>query len=297
VEEALANEIIASLPRGRTLFRYFRNRYALMLLQHASRLHPSVSDIKSTRFAGLLRKTVVRDALNTCGDGRIDPAKLDAFWPADHRSYRLTLARWPESGEKWDRYWHQTSRRGVNLVLQLNFSISHNRLVESLTREKVADLGFTSHPINDDGELTLAWSRIDLNLQTGEALIEEIQSDWVRDAVGRADAEQSGWTAYTRHLQPHARDWDETMLAATVWFLLEEIGIRTIFYHTFETGSALKHIQWSHPPRSLYTDLPRRFCFEITHNGPLFLRDEPDRRLRKLFREPDTRWYCLDLAA
>ena len=42
------------------------------------------------------------------------------------------------------------------------------------------------HPVASGGELTLAWSRIDLDLDRGEALVEEIQSDWVRDAQSQS---------------------------------------------------------------------------------------------------------------
>ena len=61
------------------------------------------------------------------------------------------------------------------------------------------------------------------------------------------------------------------MLAATIWFLREEIGISRIYYHTHEYGAQLKRIRWGLPPRSLYTSLPRRFCFERTEEAPEFL--------------------------
>ena len=40
-----------------------------------------------------------------------------------------------------------------------------------------------SHPVRQDGRHTLAWARMDVDLDAGEALIEEIQSDWIREAV------------------------------------------------------------------------------------------------------------------
>ena len=45
----------------------------------------------------------------------------------------------------------------------------------------------TGHPVLAPGERpyfreTLAWARIDLDLVSSEALVEEIQSDWVRCA-------------------------------------------------------------------------------------------------------------------
>ena len=56
------------------------------------------------------------------------------------------------------------------------------------------------------------------------------------------------------------------------YFLKEEIGINTIFYHTFEGGNFLKGIDYAKkPPRSLNTSLPKKFCFELTNQYPAFL--------------------------
>ena len=85
------------------------------------------------------------------------------------------------------------------------------------------------------------------------------------------------------------------MLAAAVWFLRSELGLKRIFYYTFDTGNELKRLACDKPPRSLYTDLPRRFCFRRTHNGPLFLRDGSDRVVRKIVAERRTTWFRLDL--
>ena len=95
-------------------------------------------------------------------------------------------------------------------------------------------------------------------------------------------------------LKPQTRKWPETMLTATLWFLLKELGIRTIFYHTHDSGSELKRIRDDFPPRSIYTDLPKKFCFRITHNGPLFIRDSARKELRQLFTDPKTRWNILN---
>ena len=39
-------------------------------------------------------------------------------------------------------------------------------------------------------------------------------------------------------------------------------------------------MKWWSPPRSLYTDLPRQFCFVETNALPVFLEKEP--HIRKL---------------
>ena len=49
------------------------------------------------------------------------------------------------------------------------------------------------------------------------------------------------------------------------------------------------------PPRSLYTELPRKFCFETTHNGPRFVRNSARKELLKLFMDPQKMWYYLAL--
>ena len=50
----------------------------------------------------------------------------------------------------------------------------------------------------------------------------------------------------------HGRIWDEAMLSAAIWLLRQEIGVRRIFYHTFDSGNILKglHKDRCHPPRS-----------------------------------------------
>ena len=188
-------------------------------------------------------------------------------------------------------------------MLQLNFSMAHKRELARLVPNWSEYNRWSYHPTAVDQELTLAWARIDLDLETGEALIEEIQSDWVRDADAYAyrnkDNAEEDWDKYIEQvLKPETRKWPEAMLTAAVWFLAVEMGIRTIFYHTHESGSKLKRIGGSAPPRSLYTSLPKKFCFELTHNGPLFIRDANERTrkdLKKLFVDPATQWYILQL--
>ncbi|MGL4666681.1 MAG: hypothetical protein ACRCWR_01975 [Saezia sp.] len=65
------------------------------------------------------------------------------------------------------------------------------------------------------------------------------------------------------------------MLWAGISFLREEIGICDIFYHSFDGGRFLKRIDGNRLPlRSLYTNLPRRFCFAPTQEAPEFLHKE-----------------------
>ncbi len=93
-------------------------------------------------------------------------------------------------------------------------------------------------------------------------------------------------------LRRHGRYWAEYTLHAALWFVCEELGIRRIWYHTFESGLALKDIRYSHPPRSLYTTLPRRFCFQQVAGWPAFL---ACRRTRRVARTDGLQMYRLDL--
>lgn len=66
--------------------------------------------------------------------------------------------------------------------------------------------------------------------------------------------------------------WDEAMLSAAVDFIVSELGLRTIYYHSPVSGARLKGGGAHKAPTSLYTDLPRRFCFEKTTSIPSFIK-------------------------
>ena len=277
-------EIIDCLPRGRTPFYYFKDRYALMLMRLAFEKPVSKGAIREAGLGRLLEKPVVKAAMGACGSGNVSAEICDFYWPDDYVCYLLKLGVW---GSR-DRWSDQTSRCGYNLVLQLNFSTEHtDRYYELVDPDRKHPFEYSGHPISRSGRRTLAWSRMDIDLGRGEALIEEIQNDWLHRAQGArryaarlsGDIPMWGITVCAEKvveyvdtvLAPHLKLWDEAMLAATIWFLREEIGIRRIYYHTHEHGAQLKRIRWGLPPRSLYTSLPRRFCFETTEEAPEFL--------------------------
>lgn len=289
------------LPRGRTLYYYYRDHYAVYLLRKWMGDRPmSVHDLKRSPMAPFLKKPCLRPLLASAGTGTLSPEDLDQLWPADTRAYRLSLGVWPNLNETCDLSWHQVTRKGHNLVLQLNMNAGHKReLCKRLPNWKQVAHSWI-HPVANGEELTLAWSRIDLDVDRGEALIEEIQSDWVRDVryiAKSGDSQgQQHWKSYQDSaFQVESKIWSEFMLSATLWFLIEEIGIRTIFYHRHETGALMKRIPRHPPPRSLYTRLPEQFGFRLTHNGPGFIRDSMDRKELRLFCDPDTRWYVMQL--
>ncbi|MFK7889130.1 MAG: hypothetical protein AB8G16_19920 [Gammaproteobacteria bacterium] len=281
------DEIIECLPKGKTPFYYHKDRYALLLLKLATEGIVTKRDISGGRFGQLLSKRVVKDVLGLCGDGKISAEHFDALWPLRYECYFLTLGRWGSRSRTWD----QTSRAGQNLVLQLNFSSEHDDPYRKLVDpEDERPFEYSGHPIARPPLHTLAWSRLDIDLDSGVALIEEIQNDWVRKALWRrrwvtgylTDKAPSEERLKARRflmylesvLKRHTAMWDEAMLSATIWFLREELGIRRIFYHTHESGSVFKSIICGKPPRSIYTVLPRKFCFIQTDERPEFLQEK-----------------------
>jgi hypothetical protein len=295
MDPRILDQIIARLPPGRTLFHYFPDRYALQLLEWLIGDGQRVGEIKRSWYGALLKRPTVRSLLARLGTDCLRPSDLLSVWPDSTHVYRLTVDRWPFSDARWSRGWHQMVRRGKNLVLQLNFTIDHNRQLGRLAEKSLDELRVDVHPVARGREFTLAWSRLDLDLDHGEALIEEIQSDWPRFApVLIGDV---GYAAYHDRLAPHARLWAETMLASTLSFLRCELGVHRIFCYTYGTGLRAKRFgpRDGRPPRSIYSDLPRRFCFRRSCNPPLFLRDERDRFVRRMVRDVETDWFVLEL--
>lgn len=314
MKQELAKEIIASLPNNRTLFRYFKDRYAVWLLSEYCGHGMEIKDLRHTAFAGLLEKPLVKSLLARQGHGRVCANDFDYVWQEPARTFMLTLDTWDES---------QLTRNGVNLVLQLNFSNEHNGYFHRHFHEKMQDdLRSYWHPTLLPGERrfkheTLAWSRIDLDLNTGEALIEEIQNDWLREAqywgrcincrkrcrwcITRHYVRNKHDEARVRHyleniLKPYEKIWSEAMLMATLWFLHTELGIHRIYYHTHASGARLKDIDGTQPPRSLYTRLPKQFCFTRTTEHPEFLiRDKYFRRRIRREKIHNIEWQTLNL--
>lgn len=314
MDAQLITQITACLPRGETAFRYAKDDYALNLLNRLPSAQTSIAHIKKTRFARLLNKPAVKQHLAKAGDGLLRAQYNDNPQAQD---FILSLSKWgaPTTSEG-----HQISRAGYNLVLQLNFPTQHDQHYAQLVRpRRDALFNYEGHPVLRRGRReffheTLAWARIDLDFHTNEALIEEIQSDWVREArqaidtrtrhrhkwEGRYWAHKMGGSLAQLHeyintiLPPYARLWEEAILSASISFIRDELGIKRIFYHGFETGAAAKAIYYRLPPRSLYTELPSRFCFEKTDRPPTFLWHEAVFKHR-IRRVNERHWFELTL--
>ena len=301
------NEIIDCLPKGKTHFRYFKGAYASKLL---SLLFPdklNIREIKCTQFKSLIEHQSINTLIANCGDGFLYKTELENVWFEPSLAFLLSIDRW---GGKADRAYHQTSRFGENLVLQLNLPMTSQRNYRLWIDENDDDsinAAWSCHPVqfkqdNPYYRDTLAWSRIDLDFSLNEALIEEIQSDGVRNI--------KRWHGHCKNCQCHhcrkvnkylnwfdhySKVWSEAMLMATIWFIKEELGIDHIFMHTARSGWQVKKMDknWN-APRSLYSDLPKKFAFKPTWAAPEFLLKE--RCYKELIRkQPDIDFYHLDL--
>jgi hypothetical protein len=299
-------EIITCLSGERNVFYYFRDRYALMLLHdYIGKKSMPISQLRQSPYAKLLHKGTVKKALGLAGNGRLKADQLVMIWDDKPLAFVMTLAQWGEGAKDWR--WNQMSRKGYHLVLQLNMATDHTEQLEKLLRpDEVNVFNLWGHPTLEDGQReTLAWVRLDLDFATNEVLIEEIQCDWIRQTYEAArdgdlwygDYSEEALLIYANTiLAPYAKVWEEAMLAATIHFIRHELGIETIYYHSFETGAVLKNITDTKPPRSLYTKLPSRFAFQKTEQGPEFLmRDKYVCKRLKKVKQPH--WFTLPKVA
>jgi len=310
----LLKEVIACLPKERTVFHYTRDDYALMLLARYVGNGKTMREVRQTKFGGLLNKATIRRILADEGSGMLSSTVFDYAYVEGRKPFLLTTGSWNEEKSSYN----QTSRNEGNLVLRMNFSAEHDREFQRVVHEEEVDyFQYCGHPVLREGErryfrYTLAWVRMDVDFDENEVLIEEVQNDWLRHA--RWYQKRLEWCLKYRKniyesmtvngkvkaaiyyakeiLAPYYRIWDEAALTAAIQFATDELGIRNIYYHTFETGNALKGIDHRHPPRSLYTNLPRRFCFEQTHEVPVMLqKSRAVKRKLKKFRNPS--WHRL----
>lgn len=282
----------AVLPEGRTVYPYYPDRYSLQLLRYAVRRPTAIAALRAGPVARLLQKPRVKALLANCGQTLTPERLTQADGDPEAQAYTLSLAHWGTSGSRRQTRWQQTSRASPSLVLQLNFSQGHNRALRQLLNPQPGQDPFNveSHPClrrpgEENRRYTLAWARLDVDLDKDEALIEEIQTDWIRRVhwaqarlagTRRPEYEQAAHglggdpatLAERLHryastmLAPHEALWAEAMLSAALFFLREELGIRQVHMHTPESGVAFKRITGRAPPQSLYTDLPARFCFQ-----------------------------------
>jgi hypothetical protein len=245
-----------------------------------------IADLKKSRFGRLLDRPGIKEMLAKASDGILTHTHTALCWQR-RKDFVITLDRWG------GRAGLQMSRRGYNLVIQLNFPKSHEGELKRFLGKARGLFEIGGHPISKK-RITLAWARVDLNLDTGQALIEELQNDWLRlvrrwavrfprmrndsryrDLLVRRFGERlpslEDFSSYAHRMGVYEKIWAEAMLAATLKVVVDQIGIRDVFLHTPESGARFKGIHGTLPPRSLYSALPKKACFEKGQTLPEFL--------------------------
>jgi len=306
------SETLSCLTPGRTLYSYFDDQYALDLIERIAGQQGTIEvrHLKSSPYAKLLDKPIVKQALSDAGDGIIRPARMRQV-DYDSNLFVLTAGSW---GDKGDYLWNQMSRPGKNLVLQLNLINKDAQLVNKIFGCDGNEHTGHHHPVSQHRSSTLAWARLDIDFDNDEVLIEEIQSDLIRevqriatiakyhikegdikfDCYGKELNSVKTLTLSEEILRSYKRRWAETMLNATLWFIEQELGVNTVFYHSLRTCKIMKGMGDSMPPTSLYTDLPRKFCFQNTASAPGFLRKNK-KSLRRLKALKEGHWFVTQL--
>lgn len=238
---------------------------------------------------------------------------LDIAYASTWRDYELSFASWG-TGRDWA--WEQVSRKGGNLVMQLGFPSEHAAILGRHFSAPVRkDFEVASHPIRSTGRPTLAWVRMDVDLASGTALIEEVQSDWLRKVRRKtirlrriSKRFERAQRAYPQSRQlktlesyeaglraAYAQDWAKFAMLATLTLLFDEFAVRDIWMHQPGPGAVLKNIHGTPPPRSLYTDLPKSFGFRPTHDVPAFLERPCRKALKRLRQRGDPLFWRLQL--
>ncbi len=307
MKSQLLDEVIACLPNGKTHYRYFSGAYASRILSMLMPDQVGLHHLKQTRFKRLLEHKCVKPIVAHSGNGVLDRSALEASWHEPSQPYLLSLSRW---GGRGGRGWYQTSRGGENLVLQLNLPSQHQQqFTRWIDPSNLSNLNglWSSHPVQTDIDQpsyreTLAWSRIDLDFDTNEALIEEVQSDAARKVISMTKRyKRCGCSRcierlnYVKWFEPYQKLWSEALLCATIEFIHKELGIERVFMHTAKSGWEVKKMSktW-HAPRSLYSDLPKKFAFKQTYAAPEFLLQT--RCYQKLIRkQPEIDFYQLSM--
>lgn len=294
---------------------YYRDKYAVQLLEYHLQEEVKMSDLKASTYQSFLQKAPLKEITSRLTGNRLSPKNLSTYLPKEWLNFNLTFSKWGGYKKHTKDRDNQTTRQGFSFVIQLNFGALHDVQYHRLISPKnVGDHPFkyTCHPVAvAKSRLTLGWARIDLDLDSGELLIEEIQNDWLREVDSMVkrltDLEKKNENRFKNHwffysynttldqlkkyqtyLAPYKKIWAEAILAASIEFSVKEMGIRDIYFHTYESGCKLKDCT---PPKSIYTKLPKRLGFQKTNLAPQFIRDCT--YLKKTLRKNDFWWWKL----
>lgn len=316
-------------------YPYFRGREAAWLLCQRLDRPARIAALRRGPLAPLLDRPGVRETVHACGDGRLTPGRLlpladplatlegrvepafdraaeaafAALCAADVEPFVVTFDAWAEDDPD-DWRWNQTSRRGGNLVVQVNFpEVYVDRFNALFGPARRAWLEYWTHPVRRDGPITMGWARLDMDPDSDEVLIEEVQTDWLRTIRHQRrglilharsqgdDTERAARRFIDETVERYGRVWAEAVLLAAIAVARGHLGARRIWLHQPHTGARLKNIRDRLPPRSLYSDLPRRFCFAPTDRAPQLLYDARSQVVHRLRRAPRPVFWQMDLDA
>jgi len=310
-------------------YSYFQDKYAIEVLRYYMKRFQAekgvkMNELKEEHYSSFLKKPALKTITSSLKNNMLREVDLLNYQPENQLPFWITFNHWGHFEKHRKDSYYQTTRPGFSFVLQLNFAEQHDMLYHKLLKPKPDNqkeeklyhpFRWNCHPVCQNNQLTLGWVRMDVDFKTGEILIEEIQNDWLRQVKniynrlcqiekkkGRKVMKnhwifrEIGGTKedlkkyYEEVLQPYFKIWDEALLSAAIWFSVEELGIKDIFYHTYKSGCYLKNC---HPPRSIYTKLPKRFGFKSTNEAPLFIQN--CQYLKKALKKKELEWWRLIL--
>ncbi|MGB0430876.1 MAG: hypothetical protein ACPGLV_10410 [Bacteroidia bacterium] len=301
-------------------YYYYKDRYLVQsLLENQNGDTISVATIKNDFDAKLFQKNWFKEQfLQNSGNRKVCKDSLEFYWPKETFEFDIEVSKWGEEPKKHKKdKWLQTTRSGYSLVLRINLSQEHFELYRSWLKPSWYGEGIfncTCHPVSEK-DITLGWVRLDLDFETDEVLIEELQTDWLRELnklaknLRNADVAKCkqllmfeniegsliDFWKYYNYMLPISKMWDELFISATLWFVKNELQIKKVWMHSYETCSLFKDQQNAMPPRSLYTKLPKKMGFVKTEKAPSFLQNEVylKRYFRKSKRE-NIKWFCYE---
>ena len=147
MKHELWRDLVACLPQGRTLFYYGRDQYASKLLSYLLASGQDLSSLKRSGYKALFDKPLLRDFFATKGKLIADKDELAYLAVPNMTPWRLSIDQWGDMDSDWK--WNQTSRKGYNLVLQLNFTNQHNAAFDREVGACVNDwFHCHSHPVS-----------------------------------------------------------------------------------------------------------------------------------------------------
>lgn len=280
-------------------YYYFKDRHVIDKILALDHSEISVASLKKKGFDQWLQKPILSQTIKS-NQGQLRRNDLESLLPDNTCYFNITFGKWGEEARRYKKdKWNQTSRAGYGLVLQLNFSMSHHQQFFKLLKPNSwgkDEFLCISHPVAQSRYTTMAWSRMDIDFETGELLIEELQNDWLRNLdscyrylmrvkekdrvkeLGRYgfSCSMSQFESYYRLMKRYREIWSEALLHASVRYAQNELGIDTVWLHSFESGNLFKELgNTSLPPKSLYTQLPKKYGFGRTTDTPEFLTREP----------------------